>query len=362
MKNSLKRFIALFLVSAIVVLIPLTCSKSVYSDTEIDASRFVDTLFIAMTGSIPSEERTDVLKSRLASGEITGIDAAHQVFFSTEVLNSTDNGKEFVARVISAGNGIPGSPDAVRLQVLSENNPSFNRNKAFKWYINTPAFINLCEECHVTMGTYDDGRVIYWDRPMIALTFDDGPGDRTNEILDCLERYGQAATFFVVGYNAVNYRDAIRRADFIGCEVGSHTAGHADLATLSVSEINDQFFDVDKIIFEATGHHTTVLRPPYGSFNDRVRSVINVPLVLWNIDTEDWATHDTESTIDHVVGVVYDGDIVLMHDIHVSTVDAALVIIPALVEEGYQLVTMSEIASHRGGMVAGGAYYRFRPL
>lgn len=344
------------------VVIVFTMTNSVLCETEIDADRFVDTLFLDMAGFIPPEERTEVLKSRLSSGVITGVDAAHQVFFSTEVLNATNGGEEFVSKVLSAGGIMSGAPEAVFLQNLSDDNPGFNRNKAFKWYVNTPVFHNLCNECHVFKGSYDDGRVIYWDRPMIALTFDDGPGERTGEILDCLERYGQAATFFVVGTNAVNYKDTIRRADFIGCEVGSHTWGHADLATLSPEEINNQFVDADKPIYEATGHHVTVLRPPYGSYSDRVKEIVGVPLVLWNIDTRDWATHDTESTVNEVIGVVYDGDIVLMHDIHVSTVDAALIIIPELVDQGYQLVTMSEIASHRGGMEPGGAYFRFRPL
>ncbi len=354
----IRKFVGILLSLSIV----LTMGMNVFGDNEIDASTFVDTLFLEMAGELPPSERTDVLKERLASGVITGVDAAHQIFFSTEVLLATDNGYDFVKHVIAAAHVLPGGPDVIKLQLTSEMNPEFNRNKAFKWYINTPSFLNLCARCNVTPGEYDDGRVIYYDRPMIALTFDDGPGERTDELLSCLERYGQAVTFFVVGTNARNYVDTIRRADFIGCEVGSHTWNHPNLTTLSASELRNQVVDTDKVIYEATGHHMTVMRPPYGAFNDLVRSIAGVPLVLWNIDSEDWRTHDKESIKSEIIGVVYDGDIVLLHDIHTATIDAALEIIPELVAEGYQLVTMSEIASHRGGMVPGGAYYRFRPL
>lgn len=323
---------------------------------------FVDELYMDIAGEVPDTDKVTNIKTALANGDITGIEAAHRIVFSTEGFNANREDDQFIESIKEAADhdltSVSGFPTFLFMGKLDD----VTREDVFEWFVSTHGFSSLCEEYGVTIGEYGDGKFYDPDAPMIALTFDDGPSDYTDMILDCLEEYGQRATFFVCGYTAVNYPDQIARADYIGCEIGNHTYGHANLTTLDRMGIASQLDSTDKIIELATGHPATVIRPPYGAFNDTVKSVADVPLVLWNVDTQDWETRDTQSTIDNILDVVYDGDIVLMHDIYESTAEAMLTVIPELTNRGYQLVTMSEIAETRGGMEPGGAYYRFRPL
>ena len=198
------------------------------------------------------------------------------------------------------------------------------------------------------------------NKPMVALTFDDGPSVYTPRILDVLEKYNQAATFFVVGYNAARYGSTITRAYNLGCEIGNHTYNHPDLTTRSYNSIVNEMASVNSLIYNATGSYATVMRPPYGSHNSTVRSAMQVPLIMWSIDTLDWKTRNTWSTVNCVLNNVEDGDIVLMHDIHSPTISAVEILVPELVKRGYQLVTVSELAMYRGnGMKAGVAYHSF---
>ena len=110
----------------------------------------------------------------------------------------------------------------------------------------------------------------------------------------------------------------------------------------------------------AAGRHFTLLRPPYGAKNATVLRAIGKPAILWSIDTLDWKTKNSGSTINAVLNHVKDGDIILMHDIYSPTADASATIIPELVNRGYQLVTVTELANHRGGLQAGKVYGAFR--
>ena len=204
-------------------------------------------------------------------------------------------------------------------------------------------------------------RVIDPNKPMVALTFDDGPSSYTPRVLNCLEEYGQAATFFVVGYNASRYGSTMKRMIDMGCEIGNHSNNHPDLTNLSYSGIVNEMAVTNTYIYNATGTYATVSRTPGGSYNNTVKSAISTPIIMWSIDTLDWKTRDTWSTVNSVLNNVKDGDIVLMHDIHSPTITAAEILIPELVARGYQLVTVSELAQYRGnGMNAGQVYYSFR--
>ncbi len=195
------------------------------------------------------------------------------------------------------------------------------------------------------------------DGPMMALTFDDGPGARTNELLAVLEQYHAHATFFMQGVNIPGHEDAVRKMKEIGCELGNHTYSHQELTKRSAQEIQDQIGRTNSLLQDICGQAATVMRPPYGSVNDTVRANAGMPMILWNIDTIDWKTKNAQATIDCVLQTADDGDIVLMHDIHTTSVDAAIALIPALVEKGYQLVTVSELAAARGIQMENGAVY-----
>lgn len=185
-------------------------------------------------------------------------------------------------------------------------------------------------------------------RKTIALTFDDGPSSFTNRLLDCLEANNAKATFFLVGEEADYFREEVKRIDALGCELGNHTYSHADLTSLDPDGIASEINQTDQLLAELTGHGSTALRPPYGSINDNVVSTVTTPMFLWSVDTRDWETLDAQQTIDTALSEAKDGAIILMHDIYSQTVDAAEVIIPKLIEQGYELVTVQELAKAHG--------------
>lgn len=202
-------------------------------------------------------------------------------------------------------------------------------------------------------------------RPMVALTFDDGPRTAvTGRILDSLQAYGGRATFFMVGSNVNANADVIRRMVSQGCEVANHTHDHKYISRLSPEQIVSQVGGTNQKIQAVCGVAPTLLRPPGGYYDDASLAVLGsmgMPAVMWSIDTRDWQHRNAQRTINTVLSQVKDGDIILMHDIYEATADAAQVLIPELTARGYQLVTVSELAAFRGGMVPGHRYSQFRP-
>ncbi len=195
----------------------------------------------------------------------------------------------------------------------------------------------------------DESAGIDPSKPMVALTFDDGPGQYTNSILDALEANQAHATFFVVGQNINEETGAVmRRAVDLGCEIGSHTQDHADLVKADADTFQQQIQQADENIFNAIGRYPYFLRPPYGDFNDDVRRHVGKPLAFWSVDTKDWKTRNTACTVSAALDNIEDGDVVLMHDIYSETAAAAAQIVPSLVQQGYQLVTLSELTYYRG--------------
>ncbi len=195
------------------------------------------------------------------------------------------------------------------------------------------------------------------NKPMVALTFDDGPGKRTEEILDTLEEYNAHATFFMLGQKVSSFEETVKKMKKIGCELGSHSYDHTNLVKLDGEGVKKQMSDTNKKVKKAVGSNVTVMRPPYGAISETVRDNVGLPMILWNIDTLDWKTRNAEKTIDMVMENVGDGDIILLHDIHTESVDATLELIPKLEEAGYQLVTVSELAAAKGVELKDGGKY-----
>lgn len=194
-------------------------------------------------------------------------------------------------------------------------------------------------------------------KPMVALTFDDGPGPRTLELLKALEKYNAHATFFMVGQNVSIHKDALKKMKEIGCELGNHSYNHANLSKQDAKGLKDQVDKTNDLIKGIVGRGATVLRPPYGAIGGVMHEKVKMPMILWNIDTLDWKTRNAQKTIETVMNNVGDGDIVLMHDIHTESVDAALKLVPKLEKEGYQLVTISEMAEAKGQKLENGEKY-----
>lgn len=200
-------------------------------------------------------------------------------------------------------------------------------------------------------------------KPMIALTFDDGPAPATTKILDALEANGARATFYMVGNRMGSYPDTVRRVAALGCEIGSHTWGHNYITKLGNEGLQSNLNQFNTTLTQIAGVRAATMRPPGGFVNETSKQALasyGMPAILWSIDTLDWKTRNAQKTINTVLSEVKDGDIILMHDLYSATADAAATLIPELISRGYQLVTVSELAACRGGMQAGQVYYSFR--
>jgi peptidoglycan/xylan/chitin deacetylase (PgdA/CDA1 family) len=178
----------------------------------------------------------------------------------------------------------------------------------------------------------------------VALTFDDGPGQYTDTVLDALADHDAKATFYLLGSNVGNFPDTVERMAEDGHEIGNHSWKHDDLATLSGSAIKDDLERTDKAIEDITGEKPATMRPPYGSLNDTAREAIDKPIVLWDVDTLDWQSRDTGAVTDVTLQETDRGSVVLFHDIHESTVDAVPDILDGLAEDGYTFVTVYQLA------------------
>ena len=191
-------------------------------------------------------------------------------------------------------------------------------------------------------------RVIDPNRPMIALTFDDGPGVYTKMLLHLLETYDARASFFLVGYNVGKYPEEIQKMDEMGCDIGNHSTNHIRYTEYGPEVVSNEIHTTNAWIQNIIGHGPVLVRPPYGAVNQTVQQIANAPIIMWSKDPKDWQLKDANLVRDTVLGNVQDGDIILLHDIHETTVQAMFEVIPALIERGYQLVTVSEMAKARG--------------
>ncbi len=202
------------------------------------------------------------------------------------------------------------------------------------------------------------------NKPMVALTYDDGPGGNSEtRILDCLEKNNAVATFFYLGNRVSKNQSQIKRAQSIGCELGNHTWSHPQLTKHTPDEVKEQISKTNEAVKSACGAYPTVFRPSYGDTNESVNSLSGMPVIMWSIDTLDWKTRDANKTLEYITKAAsaskLDGKIVLMHSIHESTADATELIIPWLAENGYQTVTVSELIKYKkGALPENGKVYR----
>ena len=184
----------------------------------------------------------------------------------------------------------------------------------------------------------------------IALTFDDGPHPRnTPEILKILNKYGVKATFFVIGVNVKNYPEALSMVVDEGHELGNHTYSHKVLKCRSKEDIRKEIIDTEREISKKTEFSTTLIRPPCGFYDENLISLANensYKVVLWSIDTHDWSHASVDDIVTTVTERVNGGDIILFHD-YISgennTPEALQIIIPRLLKQGYEFVTVSQL-------------------
>lgn len=192
-------------------------------------------------------------------------------------------------------------------------------------------------------------RTVDPSRPMVALTFDDGPHtEYTDQILDILEEHNAVATFFEVAGKLSSAPDAVRREAELGCETGSHSYRHADLGKMDAEALQEDLSLADAAFIEVLGTAPTLLRPPYGSTSKALKTASDQAIVTWSIDPQDWKVRDAEKVLSHIQSFdSLDGQVILLHSTYETTVEAVRDLVPWLLEEGYQLVTVTELITLR---------------
>ena len=188
------------------------------------------------------------------------------------------------------------------------------------------------------------------DKKRVALTFDDGPHYKyTAEILDILDEYGAKATFFVVGELAERYPELILRELAEGHEIGNHTWSHPKMKKLTVDSLKQEILKTEELLNEIADYRPKLFRPPEGSFSplaEKTAENIDYEVILWTVDTRDWALAGTEEIVSNVKKNVRNGSIILFHDFTrdgAHTLDALKILLPYLISEGYEFVTVSEL-------------------
>ena len=198
----------------------------------------------------------------------------------------------------------------------------------------------------------------------VALTFDDGPsGKYTRSLLEGLALRGAKATFLLCGYRMEQYPDLTVRIFEEGHEIGYHGFSHKTMRDMSRKTIGQELIDSRALLPE--GCEPVFFRPPGGVVTDGVRQVAEarqLALLSWSVDPKDWATTSVGSIETAVLKRIQDGDIILLHDMSVSSVQAALDVVDVLQEQGFQFVTVSELAKLRKVPIRPGRMYeRFPP-
>ena len=191
---------------------------------------------------------------------------------------------------------------------------------------------------------------------VIALTFDDGPGPYTAQLLDILDQHGAKATFFLIGSKVSAQADVLRRMHARGHQLGNHSWSHPELPKLPIDQVAGEIDRTNDAIKQATGIKPTVMRPPYGAVNGVVLEQLRLrgmSSILWSVDTRDWADRNSDIVCSRAVAGAHPGAIILMHDIHQTSVNAVPCILSSLKQQGYSFVTVQGLI---GNMAAGAGY------
>ena len=196
------------------------------------------------------------------------------------------------------------------------------------------------------------------NKPIVALSYDDGPSSNTASILETLEKYGAHATFFMVGENIDMHPDWVKMVYESGNEVANHTVNHKNLNTLSAEDIRKEVENNQSKLNSTLGLDKKYLvRPPYGNTNDTVKATVEHPMILWWVDTLDWKSKDPDAVLEEVKKATKDGAIILMHDLYATTAEATKKVVPWLKEQGYQICSVSEMFAARGVKMENGKTY-----
>ena len=201
-------------------------------------------------------------------------------------------------------------------------------------------------------------------KKLVALTYDDGPSAVTTpRLLDILKEQQVPVTFFELGSLVRRNPWITQRALKEGHEIASHTMWHQNLARLSANDARADITEANAAFIEAIGFKPALVRPPYGALGSETwKEMDGATMILWSVDTMDWKYRNTESILAYLTSQISDGGIVLMHDIHATSVDATPAVISTLREMGYEFVTVSELIKMRGAKTdPSTTYSKFEP-
>ncbi|WP_116246691.1 polysaccharide deacetylase family protein [Nocardiopsis sp. FIRDI 009] len=188
----------------------------------------------------------------------------------------------------------------------------------------------------------------------VALTFDDGPGEHTDALMDTLAEYDAQATFYVLGSLVEEFPEALERMAAEGHELGNHTWEHDDLSGMSAEDIEADMARTNAAVRDVIGVDPPSMRPPYGALNGTVRETVGMPIILWDVDTMDWRSRDTDEVAAHAIEHSTSGSVVLFHDIHESSVRAIPEVLDELHRRGFHFVTVTEL--FESGLEPGDVY------
>ena len=193
-------------------------------------------------------------------------------------------------------------------------------------------------------------------KKVVALTFDDGPdGNTTPQALDILAKHKIKATFFVQGKNIAGNESILKRMQSEGHEVGNHSWNHPILTKLSLEDAKQQLTDTEDAITKVLGKSSKLMRPPYGAISDDIRNSLDLSFIMWDVDSLDWKSKNEAAILTEIQRQTTDGSIILMHDIHQTSVNSLPRVIEYLQGQGYSFVTVSELLNI--GLKPHGIYY-----
>ena len=182
------------------------------------------------------------------------------------------------------------------------------------------------------------------NKKVVALTFDDGPdGNTTPQALDILAKYKIKATFFVQGKNIAGNESILKRMQSEGHEVGNHSWNHPVLTKLSLEDAKKQLTDTEDAITKVLGKSSKLMRPPYGAISDDIRNSLDLSFIMWDVDSLDWKSKNEAAILTEIQRQATNGSIILMHDIHQTSVNSLPKVIEYLQGQGYSFVTVSEL-------------------
>lgn len=271
-----------------------------------------------------------------------------------EILNSSQDGNKIIDEVL---NQQPFTPEELTVNKVNDVGIQVNLTKPigdvssftlpwaeFAYYLN-PKYVST---------QYFPKK----ETKQVALTFDDGPSPETTErLLDILKEENVKATFFVLGNAAQANPSILEKIISEGHIIGNHSYDHAKLTQLSPEAIKKEMQDTDKIVYQTTGQLPKYIRPPYGAMKESIAKTLNQPLIHWNIDTEDWKKGSPEDIVGAVNENLENGSVILLHDIHKTSVDSVQPLIQSLKKQGYTFTSINSLfeGPHRGTQYFGGS-------